>query len=88
MYDIKKDNRYLGRFSIKKNKEIDGVSRTDGIEIFNGKLSNDFSEGIFIAQDDMNMEKFDLDGVSLQVKKINQNFKLVSIDQIIENFLD
>ena len=88
VYDIKKDNRYLGRFSIKKNKEIDGVSRTDGIEIFNGKLSNDFSEGIFIAQDDMNMEKFDLDGVSLQVKKINQNFKLVSIDQIIENFLD
>ena len=77
-----------GRFSIKKNKEIDGVSRTDGIEIINGKLSNDFSEGIFIAQDDMNMEKFDLDGVSLQVKKINQNFKLVSIDQIIENFLD
>ena len=34
------------------------------------------------------MEKFDLDGVVLQAKKINQNFKLIPINQIIENFLD
>jgi len=29
-----------------------------------------------------------LDGVSLQAKKINQNFKLVPVKQIVENFLD
>lgn len=88
VYDLKNTNKYLGRFSIKKNEEIDGVSRTDGIEIFTGKISNDFQEGILIAQDDMNMDAFDFDGVSLQAKKINQNFKLVPIDKIIENFLN
>ena len=88
VYDLKSNNKYLGRFSIKKNKEIDGVSRTDGIEIYNGKINTDFKEGILIAQDDMNMENFDLDGVVLQAKKINQNFKLIPINQIIENFLD
>ena len=88
VYDLKNTNKYLGRFSIKKNDEIDGVSRTDGIEIFNGKINNDFKEGILIVQDDINMEKFDLDGVILQARKINQHFKLVPIDQIIENFLD
>jgi hypothetical protein len=34
------------------------------------------------------MATFDLDGVSLQAKKINQNFKLVPVKQIVENFLD
>ena len=71
-----------------KDNEIDGVSRTDGIEIYTGYINEDYESGILIAQDDMNMATFDLDGVSLQAKKINQNFKLVPVKQIVENFLD
>ena len=63
-------------------------SRTDGIEIYTGHINEDYESGILIAQDDMNMATFNLDGVSLQAKKINQNFKLVPIKQIVENFLD
>ena len=88
VYNLNNKNEFVGRFSIGKNNEIDGVSRTDGIEIYTGHINEDYEYGILIAQDDMNMATFNLDGVSLQAKKINQNFKLVPLKQIIEIFLD
>jgi len=88
VYNVSESKKFLGSFSINKNKKIDGVSRTDGIEIFYGKINDNFSEGILIVQDDMNMDDFELDGVLLQAKKVNQNFKLTNVDKIIENFLD
>ena len=88
VYNLSNKNKFIGRFSIGKDNEIDGVSRTDGIEIYTGYINEDYEFGILIAQDDMNMATFDLDGVSLQAKKINQNFKLVPVKQIVENFLD
>ena len=88
VYNLSNKNKFIGRFSIGKDNEIDGVSRTDGIEIYTGYINEDYEFGILIAQDDMNMVTFDLDGVSLQAKKINQNFKLVPVKQIVENFLD
>jgi len=88
VYNLNNMNEFIGRFSIGKNNEIDGVSRTDGIEIYNGHINEDYESGILIAQDDMNMGTFNLDGVSLQAKKINQNFKLVPLKQIVEIFLD
>ena len=88
VYNLSNKNKFIGRFSIGKDNEIDGVSRTDGIEIYTGYINEEYESGILIAQDDMNMATFDLDGVSLQAKKINQNFKLVPVNQIVENFLD
>jgi len=88
VYNLNNKNEYIGRFSIGKNNEIDGVSRTDGIEIYTGHINEGYESGILIAQDDMNMATFNLDGVSLQAKKINQKLKLVPLKQIIEIFLD
>jgi len=88
VYSLSNNNKFIGRFSIGKDNEIDGVSRTDGIEIYTGYINENYESGILIAQDDMNMATFNLDGVSLQAKKINQNFKLVPIKQIVENFLN
>jgi len=88
VYNLNNKNEFIGRFSIGKDNEIDGVSRTDGIEIYTGYINEDYESGILIAQDDMNMATFNLDGVSLQAKKINQNFKLVPLKQIVEIFLD
>ena len=88
VYSLSNKNKFIGRFSISKDNEIDGVSRTDGIEIYTGYINKDYESGILIAQDDMNMATFNLDGVSLQAKKINQNFKLVPLKQIVEIFLD
>ena len=88
VYNLSNKNKFIGRFSIGKDNQIDGVSRTDGIEIYTGHINEDYESGILIAQDDMNMATFNLDGVSLQAKKINQNFKLVPLKQIVEIFLD
>ena len=88
VYNLSNKNKFIGRFSIGKDNEIDGVSRTDGIEIYTGYINEDYESGILIAQDDMNMATFNLDGVSLQAKNINQNFKLVPLKQIVEIFLD
>ena len=88
VYNLSNKNKFIGRFSIGKDDKIDGVSRTDGIEIYTGYINKDYESGILIAQDDMNLATFNLDGVSLQAKKNNQNFKLVPIKQIVENFLD
>ena len=88
VYNLDKNNQFLGRISIKKSKKIDGVSRTDGIEIFRGKINDNFNSGIFIAQDDMNMEIYDLNNTPLQAKQVNQNFKLMNLDLIIEKFID
>ena len=88
VYNLSNQNKFIGRFSIGKDNQIDGVSRTDGIEIYTGHINEDYESGILIAQDDMNMATFNLDGVSLQAKKINHNFKLVPLKQIVEIFLD
>ena len=61
---------------------------TDVIEIYTCHINEDYVSGILIAQDDTNMATFNLDGVSLQAKKINQNFKLAPLKKIIGIFLD
>ena len=72
VYNLSNKNKFIGRFSIGKDDKIDGVSRTDGIEIYTGYINKDYESGILIAQDDMNLATFNLDGVSLQAKKITK----------------
>ena len=88
VYDLNNKNKFIGRVSVGKKNEIDGISKTDGIEIFSGKINQDFKYGILIAQDDMNMEKFNLKEKEIQATKVNQNFKIVSIDKIIDEFFE
>ena len=54
VYNLSNKNKFIGRFSIGKDNQIDGVSRTDGIEIYTGHINEDYESGILIAQDDMN----------------------------------
>lgn len=67
------ENDYLGSFQIKNGKTIDGTSDTDGIDVSAAKFSNQFPEGVFVAQDGKN------NGAS-------QNFKLVDW-RIIEELI-
>lgn len=54
---------YLGRFGI-EDGTVDGVTHTDGIDVFSGGLGPAFPDGLFVAQDDRNGGAY-------------QNFKLV-----------
>jgi len=71
-------NRFLGCFRIGGTNQIDEVIGTDGIDVINLGLNDQFSNGFFIAQDGYN---YTADG-----KKTSQNFKLVSWENIANSF--
>ncbi|MGP7816503.1 phytase [Niallia sp. 01092] len=74
VYKRQGNNEYVGNFKIGNSKKIDGTSHTDGIDVLGYGLGEKYPYGIFVAQDDENIESG---------KKLNQNFKIVSLDKII-----
>ncbi|MDX2078744.1 MAG: phytase [bacterium] len=67
VYDRAGDNALIGVFSVIEGGNADGISGTDGIDVTNFPLGDAFPTGVFVAQDDLNINPDD-----------NQNFKLVS----------
>lgn len=70
------DNSYIGSFQINEG-QVDGVTETDGIEVVNLNLGNDFPLGAFIVQDDKNEEADEY---------LPQNFKMVDWAKIANLF--
>jgi len=77
VYERRGDNRYVGSFSIRDGKLIDGTRETDGIDVSSVSLSPLFPDGLFVAQDGFNRTGG---------KKDFQNFKIVSWRKIAEMF--
>jgi len=75
LYDRNYPYDYITSFRIGSSKSIDNVTDTDGIETINFMLSDEYPEGIMIAQDGYNKD-------GLWSKK--QNFKFVSFQDILE----
>lgn len=75
VYERAGDNPYVTTFQIVANDEaeVDGVSGTDGIDVTNFPLGDIFPSGVFVAQDNRNIEPSE-----------TQNFKLVSWQDIAE----
>lgn len=73
VYDREGDNAYIASFKIADGPSTDGTSVTDGIDVLGFGLGEQYPYGVFIAQDDAN-----IDGG----KKRNQNFKMVAWEQI------
>ncbi|NDJ61187.1 MAG: phytase [Chloroflexi bacterium] len=73
VYTREGDNDYVGTFTIIETDTIDGVSGTDGIDVTNFALGDAFPNGVFVVQDDLNINPEE-----------NQNFKLVDWGQIAE----
>lgn len=71
VYTREGNNAYVGSFQVKATDAVDAVSGTDGIDLTNFPLGDVFPEGVFVAQDDLNLSPND-----------NQNFKLVSWGEI------
>jgi 3-phytase len=66
VYRREGDNEYLGKFVVSETATVDGVTGSDGLDVTNFPLGEAFPDGLFITQDDTNLNP---DG--------NQNFKLV-----------
>lgn len=78
IYNRKSGHEYLGSFRIvDKENGIDGTADTDGIDVINLAMGNNFPNGFFIAQDGFNFQ----DGVM-----VPQNFKLVRWEKIASSF--
>ncbi|WP_426446663.1 phytase [Paenibacillus sp. S-38] len=75
----REDGEYEGSFVIADGPAIDGTSETDGIDVLSFGLGSQYPDGIFIAQDDQNLQ----DGAV-----INQNFKIVKWDAVDDAFED
>lgn len=70
IYRRDSDNAYVGSFRLVAGNATDAVSDTDGIEALAADLGPRFPGGLFVAQDGTNDQG-------------NQNFKLVSLQQIL-----
>ncbi|MBN2846029.1 MAG: phytase [Deltaproteobacteria bacterium] len=70
IYERDGTNEYVTTFAIEAENDIDAVSTTDGIDVVNIFLNDDFPEGVFVAQDNNNS------------KGEHQNFKLVPWESI------
>ncbi|MEC0181963.1 phytase [Paenibacillus peoriae] len=73
IYERQSDNAYISNFTISASPTVDGTSFTDGIDVLGYGLGKNFPHGIFVAQDDENLQNG---------KKLNQNFKMVPWEQI------
>ncbi|MFK4439005.1 phytase [Paenibacillus sp. RC21] len=73
IYERQSDNAYISNFTISASPTVDGTSVTDGIDVLGYGLGKNFPHGIFVVQDDENLQNG---------KKLNQNFKMVPWEQI------
>ncbi|OAS14827.1 phytase [Paenibacillus oryzisoli] len=73
IYNREGNNPFMTTFNIADGDKIDGTSETDGIDVMSFGLGAKYPNGIFVSQDDANMDNG---------KKINQNFKIVGWEQI------
>lgn len=75
VYERGGDNEYETSFQIVDHKGVDGVTGTDGIDVLSFGLGSNYPKGIFVAQDDENLQNGEV---------INQNFKLVDWEEIAD----
>jgi 3-phytase len=67
VYEREGANAYIGSFQIVETETMDAVSGTDGLDVTNFPLNDEFSQGLLVVQDDLNLNPEE-----------SQNFKLVS----------
>ncbi len=72
IYDRFYDNSYIGSFRIAEGK-IDGNTETDGIDVVNLNFGPGFPNGMFIAQDDHNVDNGE---------HLPQNFKMADWQKV------
>jgi 3-phytase len=71
IYERQGANAYVGKFRVIETTGIDAISGTDGLDVTNFPLGANFPQGVFVAQDDLNIDPNE-----------TQNFKLVPWENI------
>ena len=81
IYDLAQDNSYLGSFA------VEGVGKTDGLDITNIFLGEQYPAGLLVVQDGVNkVSKNSLNTQNNGIGDLNPNFKFVSAKDIFDNY--
>ncbi|MBD2179389.1 phytase [Pseudanabaena sp. FACHB-1998] len=78
-------NEFIGRFSVGNNGSIDSVQESDGAEVINVPLGNNFPFGAFFTQDGSNDPAVLVEDDG-ELENISSNFKFVPFENIANAF--
>jgi myo-inositol-hexaphosphate 3-phosphohydrolase len=76
VFERRAPHTYVRTLKVSPAGSLDGCTRTDGIDATPVNLGGPFVHGLFVCQDNLNT-------VSSGTTKVNQNFKLVPLDEVV-----
>ncbi|MEM7556183.1 MAG: phytase, partial [Cyanobacteria bacterium P01_A01_bin.84] len=81
------NNEYLGSFTIGKNGDIDQVNETDGLDIINVPLGDEYPNGLLVVQDGANDPQVVVQDDE-ELENVSTNFKFVDLSELVKALPD
>ncbi|MBR8826694.1 MAG: phytase [Gomphosphaeria aponina SAG 52.96 = DSM 107014] len=86
VYDRQGNNAYLGSFAVGETNNIDSVEESDGADIINVPLGEEFPAGLLVVQDGSNEPAVVLqDPEDGEIGNYNANFKYVDLEDLVDS---
>ncbi len=87
VYEREGDNEFIGNFSIGDFANIDGAEESDGADVINVPLGNNFPNGLLVVQDGSNEpEVIQQDPADGEIQNFNTNFKFIPWENVANAF--
>ncbi|MEM7726543.1 MAG: phytase [Cyanobacteria bacterium P01_A01_bin.45] len=81
------DNEYLGSFTIGENGDIDQVNETDGLDIINVPLGDEYPNGLLVVQDGADDPQVFVEDDG-ELENVSSNFKFVDLGELVKALPD
>ena len=89
VYEREGDNEFIGNFFIGEFNNIDSTEESDGADVINIPLGNNFPQGLLVVQDGSNeLEVIQQDPVDGEIQNFNTNFKFIPWENVANAFED
>ncbi|MGK7922689.1 MAG: phytase [Trichodesmium sp.] len=87
VYEREGNNQYIGNFFIGGSDNIDGAEESDGADVINVPLGNNFPNGLLVVQDGANEpESVTQDPEDGEIQNFNANFKFIPWENVANAF--
>ncbi|WP_094678099.1 phytase [Hydrocoleum sp. CS-953] len=87
VYDRQGDNEFIGNFFIGDFANIDGAEESDGADVINVPLGNNYPNGLLVVQDGANEPEVVLqDPEDGEIQNFNTNFKFIPWENVANAF--
>ncbi|MDJ0552975.1 MAG: phytase [Microcoleaceae cyanobacterium MO_207.B10] len=89
VYERQGNNEYIGNFFIGDFANIDGAEESDGADVINVPLGNNFPNGLLVVQDGANEPEAVLqDPEDGEIQNFNTNFKFIPWENVANAFAE